>query len=102
MHPEILPVLFRISRGECVAVFPTLDGRSDPNAPNRSRITCYAHIGQHGDCSYGWYATTKKATPEQHADLLAELRGIYERSHAPGDPVYSLKVIQRWPARGKA
>ena len=95
--PEILPVLFRMGRGECVAVFPTLDGRGDPNRDGTSLVTCYAHIGQHGEASRGWYRTARPATPEEIAPLLRELQGIYGRSHAPGDPVYSLKVIQRWP-----
>jgi hypothetical protein len=88
MKPESLPVLFRMGEGECVAVFPTLEDRP-------GIVTCYAHIGQHGSCSRDWYFGTKKATPEQYAPLLAELRGIYENPHY-GEPV-ALKVTHRWP-----
>ena len=100
MTPEILPILFRMSGSECVAVFPTLDGRADPNRRGASRMTCYAHIGQHGDASLGWYRTTRPAKSPEYSSLLAELQGIYERSLAPGDPVYSLRVIKRRPGGG--
>lgn len=89
--PEIIPVVFRKDRGknpEITAVFPTLTERP-------GMMTCYAHVGQHGTCSLQWYWSTRRATPEEYADLLAELRDIYERSHFPGDPVYTLKVYQR-------
>lgn len=39
--------------------------------------TCYAHIGQHGECADAWVAEQEPATPEEYAPLLAELRGIY-------------------------
>lgn len=89
-EPETLPVLFCMSEGQCTAVFPT---ETWPNG----RFTVYARIGQHGEAVKGWYNRTRKATPEQYADLLAELRGIYEHPHFEGDGVYRLKVIQRWP-----
>jgi len=41
-------------------------------------MTCYAHIGQHASCSYEWYWTTRPAKPDEYADLLAELQGIYD------------------------
>lgn len=74
-----LPVIFRADRsgdfkGAVTAVFPTLPGTSDPWT-----ATCYAHVGQHGTCSRGWYSTTRAATEDESADLLAELRSIYER-----------------------
>lgn len=98
---EALPVIFRIEpgvkasvrRGEgchyVTAVFPTLPGDSSPNS-----VTVYAHLGQHGAAGFGWYRETKKATPEEYADLLRELRGIYERDDDP-DAV-RLVVCQRW------
>ncbi|MBH0113227.1 hypothetical protein I5E68_09740 [Novosphingobium sp. YJ-S2-02] len=90
-----LPVIFRAERsgdhvGEVTAVFPTL-----PNDRHGREFTTYAHIGQHSGGSFGWYRATRPATHEEFAPLLRELRGIYERSMAPGDPVYSLKVCQR-------
>jgi hypothetical protein len=54
------PVLFRIHRqpkthgGEVTAIFPCepadLDGRT---------MTCYAHVGQHASCDFGWYQETR-------------------------------------------
>jgi hypothetical protein len=49
----------------------------DSPDPNRF-FKCYAHIGQHGICSKEWFDEQKEATPEQYADLLRELSGIYE------------------------
>lgn len=36
---------------------------------------CYAHIGQHAECSDGFQKRTR-ATPEQYAPLLRELESI--------------------------
>lgn len=89
-----LPVIFRAQRsgdfkGDVTAVFPTVP--SDNQA-----WTCmsYAHVGQHGGCSWDWYRTTRPATPEEYADLLRELEGIYEDG---AEPVY-LDVQSRWIA----
>lgn len=67
------PVLFRAERagiykGQITAVFPTLPGTNNP-----ATFTVYAHIGQHGTGTRGWYADTRPATPEEYAPLLAEL-----------------------------
>lgn len=89
-----LPVIFRADRsgdfkGEVSAIFPTIP------ADNFGNLTCYAHVGQHGACSLDWYHTTRPAKPGEYADLLAELRGIYER---PGDPDRAeLRVMSRRP-----
>ena len=79
---EKLDVLFRWSRGEVTAVFPSECGTDEFD------FTCYAHVGQHGSCARQWYNTTRKAKPEQYADLLAELRQIYA-------PEYELVVKAR-------
>lgn len=70
----ITPVLFRVHRSpkkygdDVTAVFPCepadIDGRS---------MTCYVHVGQHGGCNLQWYRLTRPATPEEYADLKAEL-----------------------------
>jgi hypothetical protein len=93
-RPEPLPVIFRADRsgdfkGSVTAVFPTLPGTSDPWT-----ATYYATVGQHGSCSREWYWTTRAATPAEYADLLAELRGIYESDHY-GAPV-ALAITKRW------
>lgn len=89
-----LPVIFRAERsgafkGDVTAVFPTLPGTSDPYS-----VTVYAHVGQHSTGLRGWYQTTRNATAEERADLLAELRSIYERADDP-DAV-RLVVACRW------
>lgn len=78
------PVLFRRDGKEIVAVFPTID-------EGRGQVSCYVHLGQHSGCTRGWYAKTKRATPDEYAVLKAELEAAPYR--------YRLKVLQRWPAR---
>lgn len=89
-----LPVIFRADKagdfkGDITAVFPTLPGTSEPYS-----ATCYAHVGQHGTCRRAWYNTTRAAMPDEFADLLRELRGIYERDADP-DAV-RLVIAKRW------
>jgi hypothetical protein len=43
---------------------------------NHALTTCYSHIGQHGGCDAGWVKAQRKSTPEEYADLLAELTSI--------------------------
>lgn len=38
--------------------------------------TCYAHIGQHSECSPEYVANLTKATPAQYAELKQELESI--------------------------
>jgi len=80
-----IPVIFRKSEGEVTAVFPTFD-------EGNGLVACYAHIGQHGACCRGWYASTKAAKPSEYADLLAELRSIG----------YRPKVYRRWARHFRA
>ena len=51
------------------------------------RISCYTHIGQHSLANYqGWCVQrTRLATPEEYADLKAELESIG----------YNLNVIKK-------
>lgn len=97
--PEPLPVIFRkhFERGGgswkdgrwiVTAAFPTLHSDSS----NWYNFTCYAHIGQHGSASPQWFRKGQLARPAEYADLLAELRGIYEND--PDWPCV-LKVYQR-------
>ena len=81
------PVLFRCDRsgqfkGEVTAVFPC-----EPDNMSGYTMSSYAHIGQHGGCSFGWYNQTRAAKPEEYADLKAELKS------APYN--YRLKVYHR-------
>lgn len=97
---ETLPVIFRAERNkgaDVTAVFPTL-----PHDTQGRYFTIYAHVGQHGAGGFDWYRGTRAAKPEEYADLLRELRGIYGRSLAPGDPVFALLVYKRMNAQHRA
>ncbi len=83
--PERLDVIFRADRKkdpEVTAIFPSLVGT------NEHDMTCYAHVGQHGSCSHQYIYRTRLATPDEYADLLRELVGIYA-------PEYVLRVVKR-------
>jgi hypothetical protein len=78
MSAPALTVMFRTDRsgpfkGDVTAVFPTL-----PSDYAGRYFTVYAHLGQHGSGSAEWLRSTRPATDAEAADLLAELRGIYE------------------------
>ncbi len=88
-----LPIIFRTQshgqfKGEVTACFPSLPGTNDSRT-----FLCYSHVGQHGSASLPWYRDTRPAKPSEYADLLAELRGIYENPHY-GEPV-ELTVYHR-------
>ena len=87
---QTLPVIFRAEKsgpfkGDVTAVFPTLDAGA-------GMVTTYARVGQHSGGCREWYDTTRAADPYEYADLLAELRGIYET----GPDAVRLVVRQRW------
>lgn len=90
-----LPVIFRMEStgpgtASPVAIFPTLPG--DVGKPHTA--TCYAHVGQHGTLDHGYAVSCRLAKPEEYADLLRELRGIYERHDDP--EAVRLVVAKRW------
>jgi len=64
-------VIFKILKGEVIALFPEDAGDSNPFA------TClsYQHIGQHGSASVD-LARLKAATPYQYISLYVELEQI--------------------------
>lgn len=87
-----LPIIFRAERsgdfkGSVTAVFPTL-----PADYAGREMVCYVHVGQHSGCSWIWYRRTRPAKPEEYADLLAELKRIYEDDE---DEPVRLKVYRR-------
>lgn len=88
----ILPVIFRAEKsgdhkGEVTAVFPTQQGTGPRD------FTVYAHTGQHGTGTHGWYQQrTRPAKPAEYAPLLRELRQIYEQ----GEDRVRLKVYSRF------
>ena len=71
---EETPVIFRVHRSpkthgsEVTAVFPC-----EPADRLGNKMSCYAHIGQHGACDFGWYYETRPAMPDEYADLKREL-----------------------------
>jgi len=42
----------------------------------KGNFDCYAHIGQHSNCSVEWTSEQKKAKPKQYKELLLELESI--------------------------
>jgi hypothetical protein len=64
-------VIFRMDReGIVFALFPEL-----PADNYGCYCTCYQHVGQHCAADYfGCIAESRPATPEEYADLAAELR----------------------------
>lgn len=88
----VLPVIFRAEKsgdhkGEVTAVFPTLPWTGPRD------FTVYAHLGQHGAGTLGWYQQrTRAAKPAEYSSLLRELRQIYEQ----GPDKVQLKVYSRF------
>lgn len=74
---EKVKVIFRkaknpyTNRYDIMAFMPEIEA-------NYGCIMSYEHIGQHCESSMGYYRSTKKATPEEYAGLLEELRGVYD------------------------
>lgn len=66
-----LAVIFKKDKGEVFAVFPYMKWDDD-------NITCYAHIGQHSACSWNYPYGLKNARPSEYAELLKEIKGIYD------------------------
>lgn len=80
-----IPVIFRADRsgefkGDVTAVFPTM-----PYDIQGTMMECYAHVGQHGGCSWAWYHTTRPAKPDAYKPLLTELE----------QTGYKLRVVKR-------
>ncbi len=96
MATKPLPVIFRRHRGELCAYLPTLAWT------RQGDITSYAPVGQHGGACRTWLQKGRPATPEEYADLLAELRGIYASPRDPEDERFDLVPVQRCPPRGSA
>lgn len=73
---EKIKVIFRkfinpyTNKYEIEAFFPELPA-------NYGNILCYAHIGQHSEASYEYYKSTQTANPKEYAELLEELKNIY-------------------------
>ena len=81
---------FRDCDGDVFAVFP--DSRWSKQG---DYIAIYQHVGQHGDAWVGYVDEQEQAEPEEYAELLTELQGIYGRSCGPDDPPVQLVVVSR-------
>lgn len=89
VQPGEEPVIFRMEGNKpqtCVAFFPY-------SSANHGKIVCYAHLGQHSEASIHYYGKTRPAKPTQYAELLVELRGIYES----GPDAVRLVIRKRLP-----
>jgi len=84
-------VVIRVSKNDpsdVFALFPTI-----PSDIHGRYCTSYQHIGQHGGADYhGCIASSRPATAEEAAPLLAELRTIG----------YNPKVLRRASYRHRA
>lgn len=62
-------VLFRVFQGEVLALFPAEAVHMNP-----WMCSCYAHMGQHGSADVNMVIhKSRRATPEEYADLKREL-----------------------------
>ena len=61
-------VMFRWHKGEALAVFPC-----EPYDSQGRLYSCYAHMGQHSGCDEGYMRRSRPATPQEFANLKAEL-----------------------------
>ena len=90
---EKYPVIFKkhydraLREWYITAFFPTC-----PWNYEGTEIACYEHIGQHGGASFQYFLSGKKCKPEEYADLLKELRGIYESALDPLELVVYQKM----------
>lgn len=81
----ITDVIFRIDKGEVIAIFP-----ADPGT-NQYDVTIYVHNGQHGSGDPWILNTYKLATEAEYTDLKRELERIG----------YKLRVVKRITATHK-
>ena len=66
-----MKVIFRKTKeGEIIAFLPEV-------LSYQGNIMSYSHIGQHGEASLQYYYETEKASPNEYAELFAELTEIY-------------------------
>lgn len=76
MERTPLFVRFVVFDGEILGVFMrSTSGRHLGGHMGYPMRDCYTHMGQHSEC-YDGMERRKRATPEQYAELAAELRSI--------------------------
>jgi len=84
MNPKT-KVIFRMFRGEVLALFPQDAGTNNPGT-----CSCYAHNGQHGSASLALCHEGRLATPAEYAPLARELR-----NYGPPEAHYNLDIRKR-------
>ena len=71
---EFTPVLFRTEKaGYCKGDVTAVFFMECAEHGNSDRMTCYAHVGQHGSCDAGWLRLTRRATFAEYDALRLEL-----------------------------
>ena len=92
---EKLKVIFRkeyneyTKRWEVIAFMPE-------SSANYGNITCFDKTCGHGEATYGYYLKTRKATPEEYAELLSIMKRIYtDNDNSEYEGNFELVVKQR-------
>ena len=81
-------IVFKKIKNKVIAIFPFEKWNR-----NSLELASYMHIGQHGGCDWSLPYELRNATPNEYAELLDELRGVYDN--------YNIKVAKRMPSREK-
>lgn len=69
---KTITIFRKYKDGEIIALFPAEKWNRNDNT-----CTSYVHVGQHGAADYDYVVSrTSLATPEEYADLKAELERI--------------------------
>ena len=76
-------VIFKVFKGELLAIFPELPGTNDP-----STCEIYARVGQHASADCRTVLSGRPARPIEYASLKRELT-------RPGPGQYKLRVASR-------
>lgn len=74
-------VIFKMEEGEPIAFFPDIPGNVAGTL-----VTCYRHIGQHGQACPLYGARLKPAKPHQFGALYRELTSLG----------YNLRIVRRF------
>lgn len=81
-----LQVIFKKIEDEIIAIFPF-------EIWNRYEVASYMHVGQHGGCDWLLPYELRTATPKEYADLLSELKSIYDDCR--------IEVLKRLPNKAE-
>lgn len=85
-----MKVIFRkFKEGDVIALLPEIDC-------NFGRVTCYQHIGQHGEADSSIPRFTKAATEAEYCALLSELQCIYEGELVVTKRLQHADLLKAW------